>query len=226
MTEGFAERRRHKRFIVNGVSGNVFYPSDLNVINISMGGAAIETTKSLEVNREYPFKIFFNGATLNLKANVVWSILTHSEKVGSGEVIPVYTVGLEFTNVFSDEARLLHKFISKNAIKKSERRLKGIRWVFPTSDSFQMEYHYRYDVKKISLSGMFIEFERPLSTDNIYNMQLLIDENVLNFVGRVANCIEIESEKSIRYGIGIEFKEMSEKDRGVLKSFIDTLETS
>lgn len=204
----------------------MFYVSDLNVINISMGGAAIETTESLEVNREYPFKIHYKGTILNLKGHVVWSILTHSEKLGSGEVIPVYTVGLEFTNVLSEEANILHKFIAENAIKKSGRRLKGIRWKLPTSEYFRIEHLYKYDVRKISLSGMLIEFERPLSTDVKYNMELLLNGNVLNIVGRVANCIEIESDTSIRYGIGIEFVEMSEEDRGVLKGFIDTLEGS
>lgn len=224
MVEGFRERRRFKRYDANGVSGNVFYPSNLNVINISMGGAAIETIKSLEVNREYPFKILFNGYTLHLRANVVWSVLSHSEKLGSGEVVPVYTVGLEFTNVLGDEARLLNKFIAENAIRKSERRLKGVRWSFPTSDSFQIEHLYKYGVKRISLSGMLIEFERPLHTETTYNMELLIDGNVLNFIGRIANCVEIESETSIHYSIGVEFKEMSEKDKGVLKTFLDTLE--
>ncbi|MBI4690449.1 MAG: hypothetical protein HY754_09325 [Nitrospirae bacterium] len=41
------ERRRHQRITVEGVHGNIVFSSPVKVLNISLGGAAIETIRSL-----------------------------------------------------------------------------------------------------------------------------------------------------------------------------------
>jgi len=226
MSERFIEERRHKRYVVKGIQGNVLYTSDLNVIDISLGGAAIETTKKIEVNREYPFKIRFKGRTINLTGIVVWSVLSHSKKTESGEVVPVYRAGVKFTNVMSEKANVLLEFIEENLVTTSDRRLKGVRCKIATSKDIKIDYPYKYNVKDMSLSGMLIKTEYPLDPNTTYNMELLLDENVLNIVGRIISCSEIEAGNDTRYGVRIEFVEMSEKERGFLKSFLDTLNES
>ena len=62
MTPKKKEKRRHKRYAVEGVHGNVLHPSDLEILNMSIDGAAIETSKRLDINREYTFKIKHKGA--------------------------------------------------------------------------------------------------------------------------------------------------------------------
>ena len=53
-------------------------------------------------------------------------------------------------------------------------------------------------------------------------MEMFIhDDNPLKFVGRVASCRVIDKEGQKKYGIGIEFLDLTEKDREVLASFID-----
>ena len=89
------ERRRHKRLIVKRVRRNVLHSSNSKVINISACGVAIETTKRLEINREYSLKINYKGNPLRLKCRVVW-VLTQAEKKESGDVIPIYKAGMEF----------------------------------------------------------------------------------------------------------------------------------
>ena len=89
------ERRRHKRLIVKRVRRNVLHSSNSKVINISVCGVAIETTKRLEINREYSLKINYKGNPLRLKCRVVW-VLTQVEKKESGDVIPIYKAGMEF----------------------------------------------------------------------------------------------------------------------------------
>lgn len=74
------ESRRYRRYVVEGIHGNVLYTSDIEVLNISIDGAAIETPKRLELNREYTFKILFSGGVLDLKGRVVWAILISKEK--------------------------------------------------------------------------------------------------------------------------------------------------
>jgi hypothetical protein len=90
------ERRRHKRFIVKGRQRNVTYSPDTKIINIGVGGVAIETTKNLEINKEYSLKIYYKGKSLRLKCRAIWAVLLHSESKESGDIIPIYKAGMKF----------------------------------------------------------------------------------------------------------------------------------
>src|SRR4030042_5373261 len=122
------EGRRHKRYAVNGVHGNVLYPADLEVLNISIDGAAIETTKRLELNREYILKIKHKDSVLNLRGRIIWSNLTYREKKGSGEITPVYRAGVRFTDTLTEKTKMLINFIEENKIRTIDKRLIGMRF--------------------------------------------------------------------------------------------------
>jgi hypothetical protein len=218
------EKRRHKRYIVDGIQGNVLYPSDLEVINISIDGAAIETTKRLDLNREYTLRIKYKDTILSLKGRVVWAILSYRERKDSNEIIPVYRAGLRFTDVMTEKANMLLKFIEENKVRTFERRLMGVRFKIATLENVEIDYPYRYDVKKISLSGMLIETEYPLDLESHFNMQLFLNGNMLNIIGRIVNCTEVNSESGIKYDVGIEFIEIPDSDGKLLKDFLDTIE--
>lgn len=217
-------KRRNKGYFVNGVQGNVLYPSDLNIINISIDGAAIETKKRLELNREYSFKVKYKDSFLHLEGLVVWSILSQTEKRDSGEIIPVYKTGIRFTNILNERANMLLKFIEENRIKTYEKRFGGIRVKIASSEDVKIDLPCKYEVKKISLSGMLIETESPFEINVKHEMEFLVNDHTVNIIGKVSNCIKIVSEDVDKYEIGIEFIEMSDKDKEILKSFIDALE--
>jgi hypothetical protein len=216
--------RRNKRYFVNGVQGNVLYPSDLHIINISIDGAAIETKKRLELNREYSFKVKYKDSFLNLKGLVVWSILSQTEKRDSGEIMPVYKAGIKFTNILNEKATMLLKFIEENRIKTYEKRFGGIRVKIASSKDVKIDLPCKYGVKNISLSGMLIETESPFEINVQYEMEFLVNDHKVNVIGKVSNCVKIVSEDVDKYDIGIEFIEVSDKDKEILKSFLDVIE--
>lgn len=218
------EERRHKRYIVDGIQGNVLYPADLEILNISIDGAAIETTRWLDLNREYTLKIKYKDIILNLKGRVVWAVLTSKEKKGSGEVTPVYRAGVKFTDTLSEKTTMLINFIEENKIKTLEKRLIGVRFKIANAKNVQIDYPYKYEVKKMSLSGMLVETEYTLDLNSNYNIELFLTDNVLNIVGRIAYCEKIDSADGFKYNVGIEFVEMSDNDKGLLKEFLNTLE--
>ncbi len=212
------EKRRHKRYAVSGIQGTVLYPSELNVIDISVDGAAIETTRRLELNREYTLKIKSQDTILDLKGRVVWSILSHTEKRDTGEIVPIYKAGVQFTELISGKTNMLLRFIEKNKIKTLERRIAGVRFKIAHPEDIRIDYPYKYDVKKLSLSGMLVEIEYPLDLNSHYDMELFIGENILNIVGRIAYCAKTNS----NYDIGIEFIKMLDNDKKLLKDFLNT----
>lgn len=218
------EERKHKRYTVDGIQGNVLYPADLEILNISIEGAAIETTKWLDLNREYTLKVKYKDIVLNLRGRIVWAVLTSKGKKGSGEVIPVYRAGVRFTDTLSEKTTMLINFIEENKIRALEKRLVGVRFKIVTLQDTKIDYPYKYEVKKMSLSGMLVETEYALDLNSNYDIELFLTDNVLNIIGRIAYCEKIDSDDGTKYNIGIEFAEVSDNDRGTLKEFLNTLE--
>ncbi len=224
MTE--REKRRYKRYNAAGVRGNVRFLTDLKLVNISVDGAAIETKKRLDVNKEYNFKIDYKGIPLSVKGLVVWSQLVQAEKTETGDLVPIYRSGLKFINTLDEKTITLMSFIEDKQVRTPEKRLGGVRCKIATPQNIKVGYPYEYLVKKISLSGMEIETEHPLDPDSRHELELLLNEQVLAISGRIVTCLEVPSEKRKKYKMGVEFMEISGEDREVLRNFLDTLEES
>jgi hypothetical protein len=226
MEEGSRERRRHKRFTAEGVRGNVRYLADLKLINISVDGAAIETKKRLDVNREYNFKIDYKGTPLSAKGLVAWSQLIQSEKTATGDLVPIYRSGVKFIDVLDEKTIALMSFIEDNKIETPERRLGGVRCKIAAPQNVKVGFPYEYVVRKISLSGMEIETKHPLDPDSRHEMELILNEKVLAIMGRIVTCIEVPSGNATKYHMGVEFIGISDNDRELLKHFLNTLDES
>jgi hypothetical protein len=218
------DQRRNKRYSVDGIRGNVLYTSDIEVLNISLDGVAIETTRRLELNRDYTFKVRYKDTSLDLKGRVVWAVLISKEKRDTVAFVPVYRAGIKFTSVSSEKANLLQRFIEEHRVKTLETRLGGLRFEIANSQDVKVDLRRKYDVKRVSLSGMLIETGYPLDLNSRHGIELFLNEEIMNFTGRVAYCETIGTEEALRYDIGIEFIEMSDNDKKSLKDFLDTLE--
>jgi hypothetical protein len=218
------DQRRHKRYSVDGIRGNVLYTSDIDVLNISSDGAAVETARRLELNREYTFKVRYKDTSLDLKGRVVWAVLISKEKKDTRAFVPVYRAGIKFADVSGERVNLLQKFIEDNKVRTLEPRLGGVRFKIAKSEDVKVDLPREYEVKRVSLSGMLIETQYPLELDSYQGIELFLNEEVMHFTGRVAYCETIGTDEVSRYDIGIEFIEISDGDRQSLKDFLDTLE--
>jgi len=218
------DNRRYRRYVADGMHGNLLYSSDLEVLNISIDGAAIETTKRLELNREYTFKIKYKDVNLTLKGRVVWAILISKEKKDSQNAIPVYRAGVAFTDTLSEKANMLLDFIEENKIKTFENRIGSLRFKITKTGDIKIDLPHKYKVKKISLAGMLAETEYPLEIDSFHDIELFLNDSVVNIVGRIANSEKLEAEKTVVYDTGIEFMQMSDRDIKLLENYLETLE--
>ena len=218
------DNRRYRRYFVDGMHGNLLYSSDLEVLNISIDGAAIETTKRLELNREYTFKIKYKDVNLTLKGRVVWAILISKEKKDSKTAIPVYRAGVAFSDTLSEKANMLLDFIEENKIRTFENRIGSVRFKITKTENIKIDLPHKYKVKKISLAGMLAETEYPLEIDSHHDVELFLNDSVVNIVGRIANSEKLEAEKTVMYDTGIEFIQMSDRDIKLLENYLETLE--
>lgn len=218
------ESRKYKRYDVERIHGNVLNATDLDILNISIDGAAIETPKRLELNMEYTFKIKSQNDSLNIKGRVVWANLISKEEKDSNRVIPVYRVGIKFTETLNEKGTRLQNFIEENRTKPLEHRLGGGRFKIAKTENFQLDYPYEYEVKKISMSGMLIETQYSLDPGSSHYVELFICNERLNIEGRIVSCERKDSQKGARYNIGMEFINVPEEDGEILKDFLETLD--
>jgi hypothetical protein len=217
--------RRHRRYKVEGLAGNVLFTSDIEILNISIDGAAMETKRRLELNREYTFKIKHKEDLLNLRGRIVWAVLVSRTKKNAGALTPVYRVGVKFTDTLSEKADALLGFIEENRIRKVEGRLGGIRFTIADSGGVKVDLPRRYEVKKLSLSGMLVETGYPMELDARHEIELFIAGNTIKITGRVAYCRKLEEKKDgVGYDIGMEILTIADNQRQLLTGFLETVE--
>jgi hypothetical protein len=106
--KGIEELRMHERHGVDGIQGSTLAGTEVNVLNMSLRGAAIEADERLSPGSEYTLRLKASRAVW-LKGIVVWSFKTWSAK--EENVCSKYRAGMKFTNTFSDASSELGDFI-------------------------------------------------------------------------------------------------------------------
>jgi PilZ domain len=225
MAQDSGENRKFKRYEVDSVHGKMTYLSNINILNISMDGAAIATTQRLSLDREYALKLNYEKRSLTLRGKIVWSVLSHSKTLKDGEVVPVYKAGVKFTNVLTDEATDLIAYIEKSRINDKEQRVLGVRFKVSQPSNAGISMPSEYTIKKISLSGMLIAADIAHEIDSEHEMEIHLDGIPITVVGRIVNVAEVKGEDASQYDIGVEFVKIPEAEMKILSSYIDARET-
>ncbi len=218
------DKRRYKRYNVDGIHGNMLYSADINIVNISLDGASIETTKRLNIDKAYTLKIKYKDHILNLKGSVAWSTLSRNETRKSGEVVPVYKAGIKFDYILTEYAADLMRFIEENRIESIEKRVLGARFKIASPEDAIIDCPSDYLIRKVSLSGMLIETQSLFDIDSHHEMEINLQQTVIPVTGRIVNCVATGKDDTSSFLIGIEFIKISEENRNLLKTFLDSLE--
>ncbi len=220
------EKRRYKRYKLNDleVHGKMVLATEVKVIDISISGIAVKADKRLNIGSDYTLKLE-GSKTVSLRGTVVWSSLNETRKGPQGEMIPVYAAGMQFKAMSNERTTELQYLIDSHKIEEVHviggTRL-DIRFHIKDPENAIVLYPDNYKVKTISLGGMLIECVRNFEIESRIPMEMFIhDDKRLKFVGRVASSQVIDKEAKKQYDIGIEFLDLTEKDREVLASFIN-----
>ncbi|MEE9523298.1 MAG: PilZ domain-containing protein [Thermodesulfovibrionales bacterium] len=217
----YSPNRRHKRHEVQDVFGSLLFTIDVTVMNMSIDGMAIESSKRLNVGRKYILKIGHSDKVLRLNGKVVWCNLIKAMKTDQGAVVPVYKAGIEFDGVISDKAKDLRNFLEDNVIIKLENRLFG-RFKVRLKQSINLDSEYDFHVQTMSQSGMLIETELLPDKESVFDMELKFNGNTISIKGRVVYVKQISEPggKQEKSHLGIEFVEFDEEAKKVLEDFI------
>ena len=223
------DKRRHKRFRSDLMElyGKMSLIQKVEIIDISLGGVALKTGRSLNIGREYLLKLEWKGKTLD-----VWGVVVRSELIGieegdSGKNASIYKVGVMFKDAASNAIADFINSIEwdKKAVVSVmvDKRL-NVRFDITTPGEKTLSFPTQFKVQEISLGGILIQTEQALGIESMIPMWLsLKTDKHISFIGRVASCRMIEDKGQAHFEIGMEFKDLTNKDIALLNTFIDYL---
>ena len=221
-----SEKRRHNRYIVDDmeINGQMLFATEVKVNNISISGVSLKADRRLDIGKEYTLKLGDSDNVFSLKGIVVWSSISETKKNVHGELVPIYTAGIKFSNVLTGRLMEIINFIEEHK-RDQEHRLSGLRFSIKGPGKAILKVPSSYKVVKLSMGGMLIKSLEPLDIESRFPMEISLPEDrPINFIGRVASCSLIENDEPVNhYDIGIEFLDMQEGDGERLKKFIDFL---
>ena len=218
--------RRHKRFRLDflEVNGQMTFASEVTLLDISMGGISLKADRRLNIGGKYVIKLDDKKKVIALKGEVAWSALSGNKMTPDGEIIPLYTAGMKFIDLSQEKAAELLNFVEhhrKEEVPPAADRRGNVRFLIGEPGKAILNYPADYKVKVVSLSGMLIETSHALISESRIPMELsLHDDSLISFIGRVVTCQLARKNNEEHYDIGIEFMNLTDKDREVLGSFI------
>ena len=229
------ERRHYKRYFVEfkDIHGKILFSSNIQILNISVGGVAFTIDKRLNIGGIYVLRLESKGKALHLRGTIMWSRLSEERKQ-NGETIRIHTVGMKFKSLGIDRLNEIETFIKENVIdyQRSEGfspSMSGVRihvrFHIKDPDKATISCDEDFSVKKISQSGMLIDSYYVFQpNDSVPMAMTLLEGQDIAFWARIVSCKDMEDTEPKHYEIGIEFLDMSDTDRGKLGAFIASIE--
>lgn len=217
------EQRKNARFTVEGfgVNARTMFNTDVEIIDISIGGLSISCGRRLSIGSEYQFKFGHGDKDISVKGEVVWAKLTGSRKVPGDEVVPIYTFGIAFKDA-KDHAEELADFVAHEIGEVRGRRLREIKVKLHAAEKAILTHMENCVVVELSVGGMRMEMEDVPSVGTVLALEIVVseDERAVKCSGRVVFTNAIPGRLHDRYSVGMEFMHMVDEDKERLKRFL------
>ena len=228
------DRRFNLRFTADilDMHGKSSYASNVRVLDMSVSGIALKTLTNMEAGSKCVLQIKGEEKTLIANAAVVWSSPSGTIKTPKGHLLPAYKIGIRFTDTSDEKAREIADFIEKH--KKAEDRqadlfaLSGlrvyIRFEIEAPEKTVLVSLKSHKIVNIGLGGMLMGSDDALDIGSKLSLEIIRSEKKsIKVLGRVVSCRAAQDVHD-GYYVGIEFIEMTDKDRETLRELICLLE--
>ena len=206
--------------------------SAVDIIDISLSGISLKLDRRLNLGKDYALQIEGNDISISVKGAVIWAALHESRKSKSGDLVPIYSVGMKFNDISKEKISELITFIDSHAMEKlapgQVHRPSGLR--------FHLRFHVNssgkavltctenFKVREISMGGMRIEAGNVLKGEEQISLEIALPDNSqISFLGRIVTCLPIDDTEKESYAIGIEFLNIPEDNARQLEQFISML---
>jgi len=220
--------RKHERLSSKGLNIHckVHFATEIDLLNISNSGALVSLVKPLHIGKSYTLHIRHEDSDISLTGVVVWERLVGSKTNEEGEIVPLYKAGIKFDSILTKKGSELISFIETSFLPKEfKSRLSGVRVEVSDSESIISEDNKKFDILKISSSGLLLETSPQMAMGSKHNMEINLQEEKepIKFLGKVASSRKIPGRAPDAYEAGIEIEDMTEEHRARLEELIASL---
>jgi Tfp pilus assembly protein PilZ len=213
------EHRLHRRFEVHDIAGVFLFDVDATVLNLSLGGMALESTHALQVGRRYSFRIRDGAELVAVSGVVAWCNLRRTRREEGDQIVPCYQAGVRFEGIITSTAEELGRLIEGNAVVEVGQRVFG-RFRVEADSPLSVATQVDFEVCKISLSGMLVEAEVEVDLETRVQLEVRLVNGLYACRGRVAYIRPPQRSWEKRTQIGVEFLDPSPERRLLLEDFI------
>jgi hypothetical protein len=228
------DRRLNLRFTADilDMHGKSSYANNVRILDMSVSGIALKTLRNLEAGSECILQIKAEEKTLITRAVVIWSSPGGNIKTLKGNSLPIYKIGMKFADVSDDKLKEITDFIEKH--KRAEDKqtdlftISGlrvyIRFQIEAPEKTVLVSLRNHKIRNLSFGGMLMESSDPLDVGRKLSLEIIRSKNKsIKVLGEVVSCRAAQDTRQ-GYNIGIEFLEMPDKDREMLRELICLLE--
>ena len=228
----YPQKRRYTRYVVEGmdIQAKMVFAEMIELNNVSIGGACIITTKDLKPGDNIIIRIKDENINRPLKCTVIWENEADDKNKEKAGLVTFNKAGVKFEEVKPDTLIKLKDYMRESGIPNEEKlgeeyKPSALRFKVYKNEKAIMNYPMSYPVKKMSLGGMLVEADREFKIEQKYPMAIYLPQDSLpiKIQGRIASLIPIPDEKKNRYDIGIEFLNLSGKDKSKLNKLFSQL---
>lgn len=219
-------KREHTRLDLTDLQGKMILANKVEIVDISLGGVALKLDRRLNVGGEYMIKLGDKARSIDVKGVVVRATLVGMETGTDGESVLIYAAGMKFKEGSEEKITTFLNSV-EHRVKTDEapiaERRSTVRFQITAPQEKIMAYPANFKVKDITLNSMTIYSDQPLEKETLLPMELSLDNNQLNFPGKVFSNKKVEDKDQVSYEIEVTYSELSKQDRALLKKFIDYL---
>jgi Tfp pilus assembly protein PilZ len=209
--------RKHRRYDLSGVTGSLWFATEVQVLDISAGGMKVETSAHLEVGRTYQFRLHHERQRAVLYGRVVWCTLKGSRRVDDDWIEPAYRAGVSFDLPADSEVAALHDLIDDSLVIDLDHGLEGALGHPSTATARGLE---PFVVRRISLSGMLFVVRFVPEIGDVFELEIELRDEIVATRG-VVTLVNIVDRASTTVEVGVKFQDMSDEELAKLRSFIE-----
>ena len=162
---------------------------------------------------------------------MVRSELSGIEERSAEEQVTVYSVGILFNDASAGKVKDFLESIEKNRKtplpEQTDWFTRCFRFRITTPSEKVLNLPTQFRIKEISISGVIIQTDHQLNIDSMVLLELAPNVgDSESFMGKVVSCRKHQNKVPPDYEIGVQFLELTDRDRSLLMTFIDCFEGS
>lgn len=225
MSEQPQERRQYPRYEVEGVQGIAHFTSDLRVVDLSLGGAAVESTVPLTTGQVHELTLQRDDQTATLEVVVRWSRLARAASSAQGGSLPIYRSGLEFRGVLAETAEQLVPVLRDlEDGQDAQERLFG-RFEPDTTTAARLDARCDILVRRVSRGGMLVEVGYFPRLGTLFRVEVPTENGTsLSAQVRVAYTRPIRGDLGAVAEVGLQFLALDAPAEAALDRWISTMQ--